>query len=677
MFCSTCGTQLPDGSRLCTMCGVSVSAPTPRPEALRRGGSPWSPPRLVAIGGVLAAVAVLAVLGVLFVPSFWGGGGDGGTAPSASMFRGNAARTGESPGPGPKGAPRLRWHFQTAEGVSNPVVVDGVVYVGSTDGYLYAVNAMTGEERWRSSLGSSDVAVMDGLVFVAGSDGNLFALDAGTGQERWRFQAPFPILPALIEEGDIASRTIHSPRDVTLESELLTERARELAAAAVPEVTELDANVRSTQLATLTSTSASVTEVRENAALDDAEKRARLRSISALGDLSRASIDAVLALSDDRWERVRQEADRVLGDAMSGAIGPDDVQAEQAEVVQRIAPDLTADGANLVVDLVRPLIVATLTIDEQATREAREQAREQVEPLQVSIAANEVIVEAGQPIDSLALEILEHLGLLAQLAERDGAIQIHGTVTAPGVVESVVFFGSFGAAGGSAETSGETAGYIYAVVASSGLEQWRSPVDGDGYLAPLAASEGLVYVSTLHGIRALDIATGVERWHKTLGSMLSMPTIRNGNAYAVSEDGSFYVLSSETGWERWRRSSVAASALPAVTESVVYLVSDDSYVYALDAANGEERWRFKAEDYEFAIPTVADGVVYVGSRNLVDTAPATEQGGALFAIDASNGEELWRFNTEGEIYSSPVVVDGIVYIGRGDGLYAIEGSDER
>ena len=238
--------------------------------------------------------------------------------------------------------------------------------------------------------------------------------------------ALFPIFPrqVTVQQGDIASRTVRSPHDVTFVSSVLTEQAREDAAAAVPEVTELDSNVRSTQLATLIFASASVTEVREDAALDDAEKRARLLGILALGDLSRGSIDAVLALSDGRWERVRQEADRVLDEAMSGAIGPNGVEAAQDGLFQRIGPDLAADEANLVADLVRPLVVPTIVVNEEETKRARDEARLNVAPVQQSIAANQIIVAEDQAIEATALEVLGEVGLLRSRVEWDSAVSV-------------------------------------------------------------------------------------------------------------------------------------------------------------------------------------------------------------------------------------------------------------
>ena len=81
---------------------------------------------------VLMAIVLLAGLAPVAIP---GSAQDAGDVP---MLRGNPARTGEMPGPGPEGA-ELLWTFASTSGdslhavESSPAVVDGVVYVGSYD----------------------------------------------------------------------------------------------------------------------------------------------------------------------------------------------------------------------------------------------------------------------------------------------------------------------------------------------------------------------------------------------------------------------------------------------------------------------------------------------------------------------------------------------------------------
>lgn len=87
---------------------------------------------------------------------------------------------------------QLKWTVQTQGKVfSSPVVVDGILYVGSCDSLLYAVDAVHGNVLWRYRTGGeirSAVAFDAGLVYVLASDGHLYALDAKSGMLRWKYQ---------------------------------------------------------------------------------------------------------------------------------------------------------------------------------------------------------------------------------------------------------------------------------------------------------------------------------------------------------------------------------------------------------------------------------------------------------------------------------------------------------
>jgi quinohemoprotein ethanol dehydrogenase len=82
---------------------------------------------------------------------------------------------------------------------ATPLVIDGVMYTSGTWGYVYAVDAATGHERWRydphadyqaarnpcCDMVNRGVAVAHGKVYVAAVDGRLHAIDAKTGAKVW------------------------------------------------------------------------------------------------------------------------------------------------------------------------------------------------------------------------------------------------------------------------------------------------------------------------------------------------------------------------------------------------------------------------------------------------------------------------------------------------------------
>ncbi len=86
----------------------------------------------------------------------------------------------------------LKWKFKTGDVVySSPAVVDGVVYFGSDDNHLYAIDIKTGEEKWKFETGAevwSSPAVVDGVVYFGSDDNHLYAVDIKTGEEKWKFE---------------------------------------------------------------------------------------------------------------------------------------------------------------------------------------------------------------------------------------------------------------------------------------------------------------------------------------------------------------------------------------------------------------------------------------------------------------------------------------------------------
>jgi len=74
--------------------------------------------------------------------------------------------------------------------ISNPSVVNGIVYVGCIDHNLYALDANTGATLWKFTMSDAvqnSPTVTNGIVYYTGDGGTVYALDAKTGQQVWNF----------------------------------------------------------------------------------------------------------------------------------------------------------------------------------------------------------------------------------------------------------------------------------------------------------------------------------------------------------------------------------------------------------------------------------------------------------------------------------------------------------
>jgi eukaryotic-like serine/threonine-protein kinase len=94
---------------------------------------------------------------------------------------------------GLSGASRVRWQFETEEEVrATPTVANGVIYIGSYDHNLYALDAHTGALRWKFATEGGicgQPAVWRNLVIIGSEDFNVYGIEAATGKEVWRYRA--------------------------------------------------------------------------------------------------------------------------------------------------------------------------------------------------------------------------------------------------------------------------------------------------------------------------------------------------------------------------------------------------------------------------------------------------------------------------------------------------------
>ena len=134
------------------------------------------------------------------------------------------------------------------------------------------------------------------------------------------------------------------------------------------------------------------------------------------------------------------------------------------------------------------------------------------------------------------------------------------------------------------------------------------------------------------------------------GSLAANPIVQNGTVYLQDLDSNVYALALSTGKLEWEcrldlpeRSGPGPNGV-AVADGVVYGASPTT-VFALNGTTGRAIWEdsklLNAGQGTFGIqPEVASGRVYLASQY-----GSGSGGGVLFALNASSGAVLWRFNT--------------------------------
>lgn len=214
----------------------------------------------------------------------------------------------------------------------------------------------------------------------------------------------------------------------------------------------------------------------------------------------------------------------------------------------------------------------------------------------------------------------------------------------PTVVDGILYSGT--------GFTGAGTGQVYALDAMSGELVWEATL---GTESP-AVRGGIAYGVHDDDVSALDAATGEPVWSYAGGE----EGFRNGVAlvrgivYAVAPRGEVVALDASDGTLLWSRSiREDLWATPSVAGGSVVVGTVTHRVYSLDASTGAVRWRIRVPDYIISSAAVSRGVIYVG------------MGEGLYALDARTGERIWR--TERAAGTTPAIADGLVYAGTGYG----------
>lgn len=139
-------------------------------------------------------------------------------------YRGDAARSGVMPGPGPAGTVSIGYENQRDGAIAfqvMPIVSGGRVYVVDSAGYASALAEDDLHELWEvyldSAISNSPVLV-NGLLVVGVEGGEVYALDAESGAQAWQYNTGSGISGSLGADGTTVLVPTHAGKIVALDA---------------------------------------------------------------------------------------------------------------------------------------------------------------------------------------------------------------------------------------------------------------------------------------------------------------------------------------------------------------------------------------------------------------------------------------------------------------------------
>jgi len=87
----------------------------------------------------------------------------------------------------------IKWRFKAKRAItSSPIYAEGVIFAGSVDTVLYALDARSGYVLWRFRMNRATIStpcMADNLIFIGSVDANIYCVDIHSAKEVWRYTA--------------------------------------------------------------------------------------------------------------------------------------------------------------------------------------------------------------------------------------------------------------------------------------------------------------------------------------------------------------------------------------------------------------------------------------------------------------------------------------------------------
>lgn len=179
-------------------------------------------------------------------------------------------------------------------------------------------------------------------------------------------------------------------------------------------------------------------------------------------------------------------------------------------------------------------------------------------------------------------------------------------------------------------------------------------------------------------VYAISLKDGSEKWiHKMTplkwdGSIVSEMIIKDNVLYFGSYNNVFSPLNIKSGNQIWSFSEpyTYLPSTPVFFEDKVIMgstIKSDS-IHCLKVKDGKELWSIKAKGIFFVKPIIIqDSILVIKSTN-----PFEDGIGVLYFINCKAGNIISQLDITMSTESSPIIMGNKLFIGRKDGMYAID-----
>jgi outer membrane protein assembly factor BamB len=197
---------------------------------------------------------------------------------------------------------------------------------------------------------------------------------------------------------------------------------------------------------------------------------------------------------------------------------------------------------------------------------------------------------------------------------------------------------------------------LFSLDPETGMEKWQYAADANYRFiaAPLTVEQGIFAPNSSNNLYALDLQGNILWTFPTTGPLWATPTADPACKciYLPSMDHTLYSIDAQTGKQIWQTQDLGGSIVgtPAYESGMLYTGTFANELLAINANNGQVIWKTPTDDWVWGGPILYNNILYFGDLN-----------GTFYALDPSNGSIKWHQQFDGAITQSPLVTDDKIY----------------
>jgi len=214
--------------------------------------------------------------------------------------------------------------------------------------------------------------------------------------------------------GEPAPEDIVAPQSIVYVSEILTEQARDQAAASIQDqYTPLDLSIARAQKNLVRSVFSFIDTVRSDPFANRDTKYEYLAEIHDL-TIEPQIADDLLTMNQTDFDTARDNILQIVEGTMRQGVIEGQLSEARRKAAQGAAFDLTQAQERVVTTLAPQFVLPNIFLDAESTGTLQDEARQNVQPISQNVTEGQGILRVGDTVRQVDLEMLDKLGLLQE-----------------------------------------------------------------------------------------------------------------------------------------------------------------------------------------------------------------------------------------------------------------------